>query len=53
MTPPKVGFLRPNKVLELKKSVWGPQKMKKINFLKKGQSYNLPKTRHHYMGLLH
>ena len=44
MTPPKVGFLRPNKVLGVQKKLRGPHKMKKINFLKKGYSYNLPKT---------
>ena len=34
MTPPKVRFLMPNKVLESKKRYRGPQKMKKTVFLK-------------------
>ena len=43
MTPPKFGFLIQNKVLEANKNFRGPQKMKKTVFLKKGQSYILPK----------
>ena len=43
MTPPKVRFLIPNKVLGSKKYQRGPKKMKKTVFLKKGQSYILPK----------
>ena len=34
MTPPKVGFLRPNKVLGAQKSFFGPQKHKKLIFSK-------------------
>ena len=33
VTPPKLGFLRPNKVLGVKKSFQGPLKMKKTVFL--------------------
>ena len=35
MTPPKLGFLRPNKVFGVKKCFWGPQEMKITDFLKK------------------
>ena len=33
MTPPKLRFLRPNKVSGGQKSLWGPPKIKKIDFL--------------------
>ena len=35
MTPPKVGFLRLNKVFWAQKSFLGPPKTQKIDFLKK------------------
>ena len=35
MTPPKVGFLMPNKIFSGQKKFLGPPKIKKINFLKK------------------
>ena len=41
MTPPKVRFLRPNKVSEGQKSFWGAPKIKKIDFLKKPEFFNL------------
>ena len=44
MTPPKVRFLKPNKVLGAQKTFFGPPKTQKIDFLKKGPSYNLSKT---------
>ena len=43
MTAPKLGFLMPNKVLEAQKNFQKTPKMKKTVFLKKGQSYILPK----------
>ena len=48
LTPPKVGFLRPTKVLGSKNSVLGPQKTKKkvekIDFLKKPELLDLPES---------
>ena len=44
MTPSKVRFLRQYKVLRAQKSFFGPLKTQKIDFLKKGPSYNLSKT---------
>ena len=41
MTPPKVRFLRPNKVLGAQKSFLGPPKTQKIDFLKKLELYDL------------
>ena len=41
MTPPKVRFLRPNKVLGAQKSYFGPQKTQKIDFLQKLDLYDL------------
>ena len=58
MTSPKVGFLRPNKVLRAQKSFLGPPKTQKIDFLKNlelsdfaGHSQGLPQypgTRSHW-----
>ena len=49
MTPPKVGFLRPNKDFWAQKSFLGPPKTQKIDFLQKldisdlaAQSQGLP-----------
>ena len=39
--PPKVGFLRPKKVLGGQKSFLGPPKIKKIDFLKKPEFCDL------------
>ena len=48
LTPQKVGFLRPTKVLGSKNSVLGPQKIKnkveKIDFLKKPELLDLPES---------
>ena len=44
MTPSKVRFLRQYKVLRAQKSFFGPLKTQKIDFLKKGPSYNSCKT---------
>ena len=41
MTPPKVGFLRPNKVLGAQKSFYGPPETQKIDFLKKPEFCDL------------
>ena len=41
MTPAKVGFLRPNKVLGAPKSFLRPHKTQKIDFLKKLELYDL------------
>ena len=41
MTPPKVRFLRPNKVSGGQKSFWGAPKIKKIDFLKKPEFCDL------------
>ena len=43
MTPPKVKFPRPIKVLGLKKVFWGPPKHKKLIFSKKPQLRDLTK----------
>ena len=58
MTPPKVKFLRPNKVLGTQKSFFVPQKSQKIDFLKKLELFDLaahswglpqyPATRSHW-----
>ena len=44
MTPPKVMFLRPHKVLGAQKSFLGPSKHKKNDILKKCPSYNSSET---------
>ena len=59
MTPPKVRFLRPNKVLGAQKRCLGPPKHKKIDFLKKldlsdlaAHSWELPQypvPRYHFI----
>ena len=41
MTPPKVRFLRPNKVSGGQKSFWGAPKIKKNDFLKKPEFCDL------------
>ena len=41
MTPPKVGFLRPNNVLGAQKSFYGPPETQKIDFLKKPEFCDL------------
>ena len=41
MTPPKVRFLRPNKVLGAQKNFLGPPKTQKIDFLKKPELCDL------------
>ena len=38
MTPPKVGFLRSNKVVGAQKSFFGPPETQKIDFLKNPNS---------------
>ena len=43
MTPPNVGFLRPNKDFWAQKKFLGPPKTQKIDFLKKPQLRDLTK----------
>ena len=44
MTPPKLGFLRPEKVFWVKKSFQGSHKMKKTDFLQKPEFQDLSKS---------
>ena len=48
MTPPKVRFLRPNKVLGAQKSFLGPSKHKKLIFSKRAHPIIYPRPRTYY-----